>query len=47
MMPEYRASFWEHVDELRQTILRSLIIVGIGFIALLLFLSTYSAVFDK
>ena len=37
MMPEYWASFWEHVDELRQTLLRSLIIVGLDFL-----LSSYS-----
>lgn len=34
-MSEYWASFWEHVDDLRQTLLRSLIIIGIGFILLL------------
>lgn len=46
---EYWAGFWDHVDDLRQTIIRSLIIVGVGFILLLGFyqpfldfLTTYS-----
>lgn len=46
---EYWAGFWDHVDDLRQTIIRSLIIVCVGFILLLGFyqpfldfLTTYS-----
>lgn len=34
-MQEHWASFWVHVDELRQTLVHSLIIVGIGFVAVL------------
>lgn len=34
-MQEHWASFWEHVDDLRQTLLKSLIIVGVGFIVIL------------
>ncbi len=34
-MQEHWASFWEHVDELRHTLLKSLLIVGIGFCVVL------------
>jgi sec-independent protein translocase protein TatC len=34
-MQEHWASFWEHVDDLRQTLLKSLIIVSVGFIVVL------------
>jgi sec-independent protein translocase protein TatC len=36
-MQEQWAGFWDHVDDLRHTLLRSLIIVGVGFLFLLLF----------
>lgn len=36
-MHEHWAGFWEHIEDLRCTLLRSLVIVGIGFILILLF----------
>jgi sec-independent protein translocase protein TatC len=34
-MKEEWVSFWEHVEDLRHTILRSLIVVGVGFLTIL------------
>lgn len=36
-MQEHWASLWEHVEDLRCTFLRSLVIVGVGFILILMF----------
>lgn len=36
-MQEYWASFWTHVDDLRYTLLRSFLIIGVGFVCLLIF----------
>ncbi len=36
-MQEYWAGFWEHIDDLRHTLLRSLLIVGVGFLGVLTF----------
>lgn len=36
-MQEHWASFWEHIEDLRRTLLRSLIVVGAGFLLALMF----------
>lgn len=36
-MQEHWASFWEHIEDLRYTLLRSFIAIGVGFILLLMF----------
>jgi sec-independent protein translocase protein TatC len=36
-MQEHWASFWEHIEDLRHTLLRSFIVVGVGFVFLLMF----------
>lgn len=36
-MQEHWAGFWEHVDDLRYTLLRSLVVIGVGFLCLLTF----------
>lgn len=36
-MQEQWASFWDHLDELRQTLLKSLWVMGIGFFGILIF----------
>lgn len=36
-MYDHWADFWEHVEDLRETLLKSLLVVGIGFIFLLMF----------
>ena len=41
MVQEEWISIWGHVDELRQTILRSLFIIGLGFFIQLGFYPTF------
>jgi sec-independent protein translocase protein TatC len=36
-MQEHWTSFWEHLDDLRQTFLRSLVVIGVAFCFLLIF----------
>lgn len=46
-MNEALASLWDHVDELRTTIIRILIVVALGFIAVLTFYDSLFAILTK
>ena len=45
-MQDVHDSFWGHVDDLRHTLFRTVVIIAMGFVAGIECLSAYSSIFD-